>query len=142
MNIWLCPVKLKNWRIIKRVKVFGVPRHAYKTFSQVKKGDLFVFHVLKPVNGVVAVGKVISQIFEDYENIWGRERYPLRVKIEILDEYTRSEREPVPLSKLMGALETTEIEITLYLRNVWIAKLTEQQYQTLIKYLSEKSTNN
>jgi len=34
------------------------------------KGDLLVFHVLKPVNGVVAVGKVISQIFEDYENIW------------------------------------------------------------------------
>jgi len=66
MNVWLCPVKPKSWRPIKTAKIFGAPRHASKTMRHVKPGDLLVFHVLKPINGIIAVCKVTA---EDIKNL-------------------------------------------------------------------------
>lgn len=76
MNVWLCPVKARSWRIIRKVKMFGAPKSVHKVFSQVRPGDLLVFHVLKPINGIVAIGEVTSQMFEDYQDVWGKNRYP------------------------------------------------------------------
>ena len=133
MNVWLCPVKPRNWRIVKKFKMFGVPKHIRKVFNQVRPGDLLVFHVLSPVNGIVAIGKVTSQMFEDNRDIWGKTRYPLRVNIEIPCEHLRHDNKPIPLSALIGA-RSSEIQIEPYLRNVWITKITKKQYQNLRKY--------
>ena len=50
MNVWLCPIKPKSWRIIKTFKVFGFPKHTSKVVSKVRPNDLIIFHALKPVN--------------------------------------------------------------------------------------------
>jgi len=135
MNVWLCPVKARSWRIIKKTKMFGVPRNVHKIFTQVKLDDLFVFHVLKPINGIVAIAKVTSQMFEDYQNIWGKNRYPLRVNIKILQQYLENENGYIPLSALIGA-KNSEIEIEPYLRNIWITKITKKQYRNLQEYFT------
>jgi predicted RNA-binding protein len=72
MNVWLCPVKPKSWRTARSKKVFGVPKRGLKIFRQVRPGDLLVFHVLKPLNGIVSICKVTSEIFEDNQDIWGK----------------------------------------------------------------------
>ena len=135
-SVWLYPIKPRNWRIIKKAKLLGFPKAAKKVVNEIKPGDIIVFHVLKPVNGIVAMGTVTSNVFEDYSDIWGTNRYPLRIKIEISDSHTRDEHNPVPISALMGSTEKPEVEIEPYLRNVWIVKITEKQYKNLIRCFS------
>jgi hypothetical protein len=135
MNIWLCPVKPKNWRIIKKVKLFGAPKHAAKVMNQLQLGDLLIFHVLKPINGIVALGEVESTVFEDYKNIWGKNRYPLRVKIKFIQAFPANEKNPIPLSLLLGEVEKQEgLVIEPYLKNIWLTKISENQYSRLINF--------
>lgn len=131
MNIWLCPVKPKSWRIIKNTKIYGAPRLASKIMSQVKPNDLLVFHVLKPINGIVAVCRVTSRVYEDNKDIWGKDRYPLRVKIEFIQNLLTDESTPIPISRFFGENAHNEFKIEPYLKNVWITKLTKEQYNKL-----------
>ena len=131
MNIWLCPVKPRSWSIIKKVKIFGAPKSVSRVFSQVRPGDLLCFYVLRPINRIVAIGKVTSQMFEDHQDIWGKTRYPLRVKIEIEREYLKKNNESLSLSALIKA-KNPEIEIEPFLKNVWITKITKRQYARLV----------
>jgi len=78
MNVWLCPIKPKSWRIIKTFKVFGFPKHTSKVVSKVRPYDLIIFHVLKPVNGIIEICKVASEVYENHSDIWGKNRYPLQ----------------------------------------------------------------
>lgn len=114
---------------------FGAPKNASKVFSQIKTGDLLVFYILKPKKGIISTCKVTSTIFEDHQNIWGRDRYPLRVRIHILREFPGNGSELVPLSAIFGAPENSDIEIEPHLRNVWIVKITKNQYRNLRRYL-------
>jgi len=137
MNVWLCPVKPKSWRIIKTAKIFGAPRHAFKIMSQVRTGDLLIFHVFKPLNGIVAACKVTSEVYEDNQNIWGKARYPLRVRIEFVPNFLRDESNPIPLSSFFGNPSNKEVKVEPYLKNIWITKVTQEQYQ-ILKDLFEK----
>jgi len=129
MNIWLCPVKPKNWRTAKTNKLFGVPKRGLKIFRQVQTDDLLVFHVLKPAGGIVSICRVTSEIFEDHQDIWGKDRYPFRVRIE-LQEFIRDEDKPIPLSHLFGKTDN-EITIEPYLRHVGITKISQEQFKKL-----------
>lgn len=132
MNIWLCPIKPKSWRIIKTLKVFGFPKRASKIVSKVRPNDLIIFHVLKPVNGIIAMCKVASEVYENHSDIWGKNRYPLRVKIEFIPNFTRDKNTPIPISLLFyNAKGSDEIKIEPYLKNVWITKITQKQYKRL-----------
>jgi hypothetical protein len=82
MKVWLCPVKPRSWNIIRKKKVFGAPIRASEAMQLIRPGDLLAFHVLRPTHGIVAVYQATPRVYEDYEDIWGKERYPLRVKIE------------------------------------------------------------
>ena len=142
MNIWLCPVKPRNWRIIKSIKLFGVPKRGLKTFNRVRPSDLLVFHVLKPINGIVAICKVKSDVFEDHQDIWGKGRYPFRVRIEFIPDFTRNENQPIPLSSILGKIDSEEgIRIEPYLRNIWITRLSDKQYKRLKNsFVSQKKS--
>lgn len=143
MNVWLCPVKPRNWRIIKSTKLFGVPKRGLKTFRRVEPGDLLVFHVFKPINGIVAMCKVKSNVFEDYEDIWGRDRYPFRVKVEFIPELTRNEDEPIPLCSFLGRIDDEKgIRIEPYLKNQWITHVSDKQYETLKKLFGKQEKQN
>lgn len=130
VNVWLCPVKPKSWHAIKKFRVFGAPYSASKIMSQVKFGDLLVFHVLKPVSGIVSVGKVVSEVYEDNTSIWGKNRYPLRVKIEFISDFQREES-PIPVCVLFGCRADSELSIEPHFYNVWIAPLSESQFENL-----------
>lgn len=138
MNVWLCPIKPKSWRTIKRAKIFGAPRHASKIMHQVKPGDLLVFHVLKPINGIIAVCKVTSEVYEDLQDIWGKNRYPLRVRIELLPNFLRDESKPIPISSFFGKTSNKEVKVEPYLKNIWVTKVSREQYQ-ILKDLFEAS---
>jgi len=140
MNIWFCPVKPKSWRTIRNAKVFGAPRRASKIMSHVRTGDLLVFHVLKPINGIVAVGTVASEVYEDHKDIWGKDRYPLRVRIEFVSNLQRDESNPIPLSSFFGNTSNKEFKVEPYLKNIWITKVSKEQYQ-ILKNLFEKKRN-
>jgi len=140
MNVWLCPVKPRSWRIIKTRGLFGVPKQQLDTFRNVKPDDLLVFHVLKPINGIVSVCRVVSQVFENYQDIWGKDRYPFRVRIEFIPNMLRDESKPIPLSTIFGKEgKQSEIKIEPYLRNVWITKISKQQYNNLQKFFDNET---
>lgn len=142
MNVWLCPIKPKSWRTIKTFKVFGFPKRTSKVVSKVKPNDLIIFHVLKPINGIIAICKVASEVYENHSNIWGKNRYPLRVKIEFIPNCIRDKNTPIPISQLFyKAKGSDEITIEPYLKNVWITKITQKQYkrlETLFKNRQQK----
>jgi len=132
MKIWLCPVKPRSWRIIKSNKLFGVPKRALKAFCRIRPGDLLVFHVFKPINGILSICKVTSDIFEDHQDIWGKNRYPFRVKIELIPKFMRDKNQPIPISLLFYKSKSSdEVKIEPYLRNVWITEITQKQYKRL-----------
>jgi len=140
MNVWLCPVKPRSWGIIKKRALFGAPKQQLETFSNVKPGDLLVFHVFRPVNGIVSVYRVASEVFENYEDIWGKDRYPFRVCVEPIPHMLRDEDKPIPLSAIFGKGDKqSEIEIEPYLKNIWITKISERQYKNLQKLFAKRT---
>lgn len=139
MNVWLCPVKPRSWRKIKAAKIFGAPRRTSKTMSRVRPGDLLIFHVLKPVNGIIAACRVTSEVYEDYKDIWGKDRYPLRVRIDFLPNFQRDENNPIPLSSFFGKTTNKEVKVEPYLRNIWITKVSQDQFQVLKDLFANKT---
>jgi len=85
--------------------------------------------------------KVVSEVYEDHTDIWGRNRYPLRVKIQLIPNLTRDMNSPIPISLLLReANSTDEIQIEPFLKNIWITKVTEEQY-TRLKALIKNGTS-
>lgn len=102
--------------------------------SCVKPGDILVFHVLKPIDGVVAMYKIISEVFENHKDIWGKGSYPFRVKIELLSEFSRNKNGPIPLSSFFGKIDVEKgIRIEPFLKGVWITRISHKQYGRLKK---------
>ena len=100
--------------------------------NEVKPGDLIAFYVMKSMNGIVAIYRVVSHPFEGHEDLWGGNRYPYRVHIEAIAEFMKDERNPVPLHAVFGRLnEKLGIIIEPYLRGVSLVKLNDKQSQRL-----------
>lgn len=130
MSAWLCPVKFRSWRIIRRRGVFGVPERARAILEQLNIGDYMVFHVYR--GGMVAICKVTSGTYKDNEDIWGKDLYPFRVKIEIIHDLLAEKKNPIPISCILGSNLSEEFTIEPYLRNVRIAKIGQNQFDRLL----------
>jgi len=132
MNLWLCSVKPRSWRIMKEKNLFGVPPEGRQKLSEVKVGDLLAIYVFKPIDGIVAIYRVISSPFEHNEDIWGGGRYPYRIRIEPIPEFAQGYTKPIPLHLLFGTFSNRKgITIEPYLRGVFLFKLGGEQLQTL-----------
>ena len=119
MNIWLCPIKPRSWHKIKNHNIFGFPRHIAKVANEIKPNDLIIIHLLRPINGIVAICKVVSEVYESQKNLWGKDRYPLRVKIEFTPKFLRSSRKTIPLSSLFDIRShDDEIETTFIFEKI------------------------
>lgn len=86
VNYWLCITNEKNWEIIRKRNVWGVPKRSRGIIQKVKTGDLLVFYVApKKVAGVF---KTVSEPYVDEEVIFsadgfsGNERFSYRVRLE------------------------------------------------------------
>lgn len=132
MQAWLCPIKGLSWNIIKREKVFGAPKQAYKSISQVALCDHLVFYLLGPVKGIVAVYDVVSTVYEDHSDIWGKERYPLRLRIEPVCRLEKG-KSPIPLSYVFGGNSQTNLVIEPFFKGVWIVRMEKGPYSKLEK---------
>lgn len=130
MNIWLCPVKAWGWRIIKRENLFGAPKKVQKIMREVRIGDYLVFHVFRPVNGIVGVYEVTSALYEENSDIWGKDEYTLRVKITPIQNLIVGEKKSIPLSSIFGNVTINkEFSVEPFLKNIWIAKLSPWQFE-------------
>jgi len=138
MNVWLCPVKPRSWRIIRKFKTFGAPIFASEVMKQVRPDDLLVIHLLGGhIKGIVAVCRVISQVYEDHEDFWGKNRYPLRVRIEIIPELQRRADNLIPLGSLLGAYLSSGLSVEPFLQNINISHVSAKQYESLKKVFAE-----
>jgi hypothetical protein len=139
MNSWICPVKVKSWRIIKKKGVFGGAKKSLKVFEDLQIGDTLFFHVFRTKNGIAGKGRVMSKLFVDNQNIWGKDMYPYRVKVEILNDLLAEKKQPIPISCLFDNVIDQEITIEPYLRNLSIVRISENQASLLSKLLDEEA---
>lgn len=132
VNYWFCVTSQENWDLVRRKKVWGVSERYRRKMAKVKIGDLFVFYVKK--QGLAGIFKVISEPFENHEELFETRRegevFPLRVRLEahILPE------EIVPLDKLSRKLK-------LLSRGHWALQLamreiSKDEYETIRNLLS------
>ncbi len=127
MNSYICPVKFKSWNIIRKKAIFGTDKNARNIIEKFAIGDILYFHVLSPIKGIVGIAKVKSEMFKDNADIWGKDRYPFRVKIEIIHNLRSSGKMSIPLNILFDKCINEEISIEPYLRNVSIVSISETQ---------------
>jgi len=91
-----------------------------------------VFYVFKPVNGIVAIYRVISNPYEGNEDIWGVGQYPYRVQIEPIPDFIRERKNPIPLCLLFGIFNEKEgIFAEPYLRGVSLAEMNKNEFRRL-----------
>lgn len=139
MTVWLCPVKRRSWQVIRHYNVFGAPKKAHKTMEEVKIGDLLIIYLLRPANVIVAIYNIVSELHEENQDIWGQDRYPLRVNLKILHDFVKEGYQPQPLSCIYGGNSQSTFSIEPFFKNVWITKVGENQYQNLLKCLDQTS---
>jgi predicted RNA-binding protein with PUA-like domain len=104
-------------------------------------GDLVIFHVLRPAKGIIAVCKVASEVYENhYSNIWGKNKYPLRLKVEFVPDMMIDENEPIPLGRLFYDAESKkELVVEPFMKGVCITQITSEQFERLKSYFKQKN---
>jgi len=139
MKYWLCVTNDENWEVVKRSKVWGVPRRSRGFIEQVKPGDLLVFYVSpKKIAGIF---KAISESFQDDEKIFsyqgfGREEiFPYRVKLEPV----LIAQEPLQFDNLIPKLRfiVNKKRWTGYLRRAMI-DIPKEDYDLIFRVLSQE----
>jgi predicted RNA-binding protein len=128
---WLCPVKPASWKIIKKREVFGAPKQALNAMQQVKIGDNLVFCVLGKEKRIVSIYSVTTTLYEDNSDIWGKYRYPLRVRIKPINGQNLRTNFSIPLSSIYGGNSNSDFIIEPFLKNIWIVKMENNQYLKL-----------
>ena len=86
-----------------------------------------VFYVMKPVNGIVAVYTVTSELFEDNRKL---PRFRFKIKIKPVPGLTKSESDSIPLSRLMGKVEE-EVEVSPFFKDMSLTPISDRQLRKL-----------
>jgi len=61
------------------------------------------------------------------------------VRINLSPNFQKDENDPIPLSSIFGKnLSDKEVKVEPYLKNIWITKVSRDQYQ-ILKNLFEKA---
>lgn len=136
---WLCVTNERNWNVVKKKRVWGVPAKNERLIKRVKKGDFLVFYVSpKRIGGIF---RVVSEPFFDdsvlfsSEGFSGNERFPHRVKIEpvaIPKEFVEFD----PLIPKLGFIVNKE-RWTGYLRRAML-NIPEKDYKTIYEAVRKK----
>lgn len=134
MSAWFCILTPNNWPIVRDKKLYGVPKSARRTFSQVKKGDIFLFYLTSPIRGVIGVYEAVSDTFETQELApWSDRLYPYRVAIKPLSNITSELIEPIPFNKIIGKAEKIKSSYSLVGRS--LIPLSQEEYREITKGL-------
>jgi len=143
-TFWLCPIKQKSWRIIKKYGVYGVPCNRKNKLDALEIGDFLVIYVYPPVRGILGICKVTSRPYEDDEPLWGKvsgfAKYRCRIRVKIIPHYTFRTYEVVPLYKILGFENAREeYSVEPYLHGILFIKLSNDQRRTLLNELAKKT---
>lgn len=84
------------------------------------------------------MARVISEMYYDNENLWGKDLYPYRVRIEIVHDLLAEKRPPITSSSFFEINTNKQISIEPYLRNVWIVPIANSQYELLTKSIQKE----
>lgn len=128
MSFWLCPVKYASWWIIKREQVFGAPSFAAEKMNKVKLGDILVICLIGSKKGIKAICQTTSEVFFDNSNVWGKNRYPLRLNIKVLKEFP-----VIPINEFYGGSISENLVVEPFLKGVWITKMDKLQFEKIKK---------
>ena len=115
MKVWVCVTKPGNWRRVKKHKVFGLSQHAGNVVHMMKCGDLVLVHVLRPINGIVAVYRLKS-VLRGTKGVWDESVYPFGIELEQAEGF-KTGMDPISLSSLMGS-SSGNVEISPFLKGV------------------------
>lgn len=135
MASWLCIVKPHNWRVMKKHRLFGVSARALNILQRAKPGDLLVVYATRPISGVVAVCRIKSPIARQINWIWGQGKYPFRVQLELLPEFSRLEREPVNLNSIYG--DKRGVTVTPWFLGRSMIPLAEEDFKRFLNALRQ-----
>ena len=85
----------------------------------------------KPINGIVGVYEVTSALYEENSDIWGKDEYTLRVKINPIQNLMVGEKKALPLSSIFGNVTINkEFSVEPFIKNIWIVKLSPRRFRT------------
>jgi len=86
VNYWLCVVNQRNWSVVRRELVWGVPRRHRNKLASVRKGDVLIFYIKGSKIG--GIFQVVSDPYVDETRIFDTtgfpetEKFPYRVKLK------------------------------------------------------------
>jgi len=81
MRCWLCVTSPENWEKVKEHGVWGVDDRYETTMKNLMLGDIFVFHVIRPLIAFTGAYVVSSKWYYDEKPLGWSKTYPYRVKI-------------------------------------------------------------
>lgn len=88
--------------------------------------------MFRPIDGIVAISKVVSDIDEIQDDLWGAGGYPFRIRIEHVPGFIRDNREPIPLSSFLGAVYKEKgITVEPFLKGASLIPINRRQFQKL-----------
>lgn len=133
VNYWLCVTNEENWDVVRKKKVWGVPRANKRLIESVKRGDLLVFYVSpKSIRGIF---EAVSEPYEDDKRIFSSgkfgksEIFPHRVKVKPV----AIAKKPLPFDDLIPKLKfiTNKKMWTGHLRRA-MRRIPEEDYKLIL----------
>lgn len=118
-------------QVIRREEVFGAPLKRSSIMNELSEGDILVFCVLKPRRAIVSLYTVKSNVYLGKNDLWGKNRYPVRVKIKALKKF----KKPVPIVSIFGGNINENITVEPLLIDVYIQKIVEPQKSKVLNLL-------
>jgi predicted RNA-binding protein len=101
MKYWLCVANEENWKIVKKLKIWGVPKQRKSLINKVEPEDRLIIYI--KTNKIGGIFKADSKPFESEELIFKpieEEIFPCRIKIKAL----LVPKDPIDFRKIISKL--------------------------------------
>jgi hypothetical protein len=142
--MWIAPIFLKSWYLIKKTKKYGVPIGLKKHVKDVKIGDYIAFYIhnANGTSGIVGLCKVIEKpgssnsINKKDEMEFRKNNYIFKLKI--LFDLSKSDK-LIPLRDVLGIIdEERGIIIEPMLNGILIIKLSKNLSNNLMNKIKKQ----
>jgi predicted RNA-binding protein len=144
INTWLAPVKSYSWEIILNNGVYGVPSNKRYELDKTQPNDFIVFYIYPPVQGIIGIFKIMTKPYLDSSILWSesyenKDKYDYRIKLELNMEYILNKKNTIQLYEVLGYNDIKKgYTIEPYLHNIILAKLSEDEFNLIIKKIKER----
>lgn len=87
-HVWVLVGNEENWETALQDSIWGVGKNLKERWEKIKKGDILVFYITRPVSGIIGFGRVETK-FKQTTPLWkdeiraGKVIYPFRFEFKI-----------------------------------------------------------